>query len=74
MRRIPPRYGTHAQAVLPQLQEIRGQLATEAPNARRDLVEQLDGCIATIEACTTTPTLVSLEEFQARPSLEGTPR
>jgi hypothetical protein len=61
-----PRYGTHAKAMLPQLKEIRGQLVTAA--GKNDLVEQMDKCIAAIVASAATPTLVSVGEFNARPS------
>ena len=62
-----PRYGTHAKAVLPQLREIRAQLAA-GKNPKNDQVEKMDKCIAAIEASTTTPTLVNLAEFKARPA------
>ena len=63
-----PRYGTHAKAVLPQLREIRAQLAAAAGKKPKDeKVEQMDKCIAAIEASTATPTLVSLAEFKERP-------
>ncbi len=64
-----PRYGTLARTVLPQLREIRAQLvATAGKKAKSEQAEQLDKCIAAIEASTATPTLVSLAEFKARPA------
>jgi hypothetical protein len=63
------RYGTHAQAVLPQLREVRAQFAGAAGRkANSEQVEQLDKCIAAIESSTTAPTLVSVAEFKARPA------
>jgi len=63
------RYGTHAQAVLPQLREVRAQFAGAAGRkANSEHVEQMDKCIAAIESSTTAPTLVSVAEFKARPA------
>ncbi len=52
------RYGAHARAVLPRLQEVRAQFVA----AKRPLAE-FDKVIAAIESSTETPTLVSLAEF-----------
>jgi len=62
-----PRYGTLARAVLPQLREIRAQLAA-AGKAKSEQTVQMDKCIAAIESSTTTPTLVSIADFKARPA------
>jgi len=62
-----PRYGTLAKTVLPQLREIRAQLAA-AGKAKSEQAAQMDKCIAGIEASTATPTLVSLAEFKTRPA------
>jgi hypothetical protein len=60
------RYGSHARAVLPQLQEMRAALLAHAPSAKHAaLVEK---AIATIEASTATPELVGLGEFKGRPA------
>jgi hypothetical protein len=59
------RYGTHAKAVLPKLQEIRTYLA----NVKRvspDHLKQFDDGVAAIESSTAAPTLVGLTEFKAR--------
>jgi hypothetical protein len=64
-----PRYGTHAKAVLPQLREIRAQLVAAAgKKAKSEHVDQLDTCIAAIEASTDTPMVVSVAEFKASPT------
>lgn len=62
-----PRYGTLAKPVLPQLREIRAQLAA-AGKAKSEQAAQMDKCIAAIESSTATPTLVSLAEFKTRPA------
>ena len=63
------RYGTHAQAVLPQLREVRAQFAGAAGRkANSEQVEQMDKCISAIESSTAAPTLVSVAEFKARPA------
>jgi hypothetical protein len=60
-------YGTHAKDVLPQLRETRSYLAT-IKKVNADTLSEFDKAIAAIESSTTTPTLVSLTEFKARPS------
>lgn len=63
------RYGTHAKSVLPQLREIRTQLAAPADkNSKSKQVEQMDKCIAAIESSTATPTVVNLAEFKTSPA------
>jgi hypothetical protein len=63
------RYGVHAKEVLPQLREIRRNLATTGRGKERsDGVKLLDASIAAIEASTASPTLLHLKEFMARPS------
>jgi hypothetical protein len=65
------RYGAQAKVMLPQLKEIRGQLAaTESKQAKSERVELLDKCIASIENSKANPTLVGLGEFQTRPSAQ----
>jgi hypothetical protein len=59
------RYGTHAKAMLPKLQEIRTYLAT-VKKVPADYLEQIDKAIAAIETNTATPTLVSLKDFKSR--------
>jgi HEAT repeat protein len=63
------RYGTHAKAVLPQLREIRAQLAEAAgKKVKSEQAEQIDKCIATIETSTSTPIVIDLAEFKVRPA------
>ncbi len=62
------RYGAHAKAVLPQLKEIRTQLAAADRKAKGEQLEKVEKCIAAIESSTATPTLVSVAEFKARPA------
>jgi hypothetical protein len=56
------RYGIHAKAALPQLQEMRRSLKDNDKNAGL-----LDKAIAGIEAATDSPTLVDLKDFKTRP-------
>jgi hypothetical protein len=61
-----PRYGTHAKALLPQLKEIRTQLAASSSQKEQSPhLKELEKCIAAIEASTATPMLVSLADFKA---------
>jgi HEAT repeat protein len=62
-----PRYGALGKTVLPQLREIRAQLAA-AGKAKSEQTAQVDKIIAAIESSTATPTLVSLAEFKTRPA------
>lgn len=59
------RYGTHAKALLPKLQEHRTYLATVKKRPAKKL-EEVDKLIAAIESATATPTLVSIAEFKSR--------
>ena len=62
------RYGAHAKAVLPQLREVRTQLAAAAgAKAKNEQVDRVDKCIAAIESSTVRPTVISLSEFKSRP-------
>jgi hypothetical protein len=61
------RYGTHAKPLLPKLAETRTYLAT-VKKVPADYLAQFDELVATIESSSTTPTLVNLEDFKARPS------
>jgi len=77
-RRIPKcleylgRYGAHAKDVLPQLREMRRNLVrTERKREQSDRVKLLDKCIAEINACTDSPTVLDLKEFIARPGSVG---
>lgn len=67
-----PRYGTHAKALLPQLKEIRNQLAAaSAKKAPSPQLTALEKCIAAIESSTATPTLVNVAEFRTRAKSGG---
>jgi hypothetical protein len=61
------RYGAHAKALLPKLQEVRTYLA-KVKRAAPDHLAEIDKAIAAIEASTAAPTLVSLQEFRHRPA------
>ncbi len=61
------RYGTHAKALLPQIQETRAYLANVKKRPVKKLAE-VDALIAAIESSTATPTLVSIAEFKSRPA------
>jgi hypothetical protein len=59
------RYGTHAQAYLPQLREIRASVIKNSRgNAKSEHVQLLDKAIAAIQASTVSPTLVNLNDFK----------
>jgi len=58
------RYGVHARAVLPQLQDMRQQLLKSGRKGSNDeQVKLLEKSIAAIEAGTASPTVMSLGEF-----------
>ena len=60
------RYGVHAKEVLPQLREMRAQLAKSGKaKAPSDEVKLLDSTIAAIEASTASPKVVGLKDFTA---------
>lgn len=59
-----PRYGTHAQALLPDLKRLRAELvAKDGKRVNQEHLALFDRCISTIENATATPTLVSVAEF-----------
>jgi hypothetical protein len=61
------RYGRHAKAFLPQLQEIRRKLAAaDRANLSSPMVKLFDKSIAQIESSEASPTLVSLKDFIAK--------
>lgn len=63
-----PRYGTHAKSLLPQLAQVRAEIvASGGKNPQAERLALVDKCVAAIESSTATPTLVSVEEFKARP-------
>lgn len=59
------RYGTHAKALLPKLQEARTYLV-KVKKVSADHLAEFDKEVAAIAASTSTPTLVSLKEFEGR--------
>jgi hypothetical protein len=63
------RYGVHAKEVLPQLREMRTELAKGEKKSKEpsDGVKLLDSKIAAIEASTVSPKLVELKDFKAQP-------
>jgi hypothetical protein len=64
------RYGTHAKALLPKIQEIRAYLANVKKRPAKKMAE-VDALIAAIESATTTPALVNLADFKTRPAPEN---
>ncbi len=63
------RYGTHAKALLPKLQEARTYIA-KVKKASPDHLAEFDKGIAAIESSTATPTLVSLKDFKGRTGIQ----
>jgi len=63
------RYGKQANAVVPQLQEIRRKLVETNPESK--LVKRLSDAIAQIKSSKTSPALVSLKDFIAKASVSG---
>jgi len=61
------RYGTHAKALLPKVQEIRAYLANVKKRPAKKMAE-VDALIAAIESAAATPTLVNLADFKTRPA------
>jgi hypothetical protein len=58
------RYGVHARAVLPELQEVRrAVLASARGNAQADNVKRIDAALASLGASTASPTVLRLDEF-----------
>lgn len=57
------RYGTHAQAILPKLRDIRTYLA-KVKKAPAENLKLFDEHLAAIEASTETPMLIGLDEFK----------
>ncbi len=69
------RYGTHAQAYLPQLREIRTSVIKNTRgNAKSEHVQLLDKAIAAIQASTASPTLVEIKDFKPGLSTGGARR
>lgn len=63
------RYGSHAKALLPQLQELRSHYTAQKRDASAaQRLKLVDHAIAKITASTATPTLVSVAEFKTRSS------
>jgi hypothetical protein len=56
-------YGTHAKAMLPQLQQLRAQYKSGA-----EQLAAVDKAIASIQNSKATPTLVGMNEFAAKSS------
>lgn len=66
------RYGTHAKEVLPQLREVRGQLAKGGRGKERNEQLQLvDKTITAIQTSKASPTVLDLKEFAAAHSSTG---
>ncbi|MEI6534182.1 MAG: DUF6288 domain-containing protein [Verrucomicrobiaceae bacterium] len=66
------RYGVHAKVALPQLQEMRREIAkSERGKEPSESLNLIDKAIAGITASTDSPTLVELKNFTAQPA--GTP-
>lgn len=61
------RGGAHARPLLPKLAEARTYLVT-VKKVQADYLAQFDKLVATIESSSSTPTLINLEDFKARPS------
>ena len=62
------RYGKHANAVVPQLQEIRRKLIKTNPESK--LVKPLNDSIAKIKSSKASPKLVDLKEFVAQAAVK----
>lgn len=60
------RYGVHAKSVLPQLKAVREQVQSIRHQAQH--VPKFDQAIAEIEAATSDPTLLNIQEFKMRSS------
>lgn len=63
------RYGKHANAVVPQLQEIRRKLIETNPESK--LVKLLHDRIAQIKASKVSPKLVDMQDFIAQAAANG---
>ena len=63
------RYGKHANALVPQLQEIRRNLIKNNPESK--LVKPLNDSIVRIKASKTSPTLVDMKDFIAQAAAKG---
>ncbi|MCE9518233.1 MAG: DUF6288 domain-containing protein [Verrucomicrobia bacterium] len=62
------RYGVHAKEMLPQLQEMRQELAkTERKKEPSESLQLLEKAITAITASTSSPTVVGLKDFMAHP-------
>jgi len=66
------RYGTHAKEVLPQLQDLRGQLVKGGRGKENtDQLQLVDKTIAAIQTSNASPMVLDLKEFTATPSTTG---
>jgi HEAT repeat protein len=66
------RYGAHAKAYLPQLQEMRNRALKGARgNAKSEQAQLLDRAIAAIQAATASPAVVALSDFKPAHSAGG---
>jgi len=63
------RYGKHANAVVPQLQEIRRKLVATNPESK--LVKVLNDNIAKIKSSKVSPALVDLKDYIAKAAADG---
>jgi hypothetical protein len=68
------RYGVHAKAVVPQLEELRRTvLQIKEGKEQAEQVKMLDDCIAKIAASSDSPTILDLQDFTRRSNQEKTP-
>jgi hypothetical protein len=63
------RYGTHAKALLPKIQETRTYLAKVKKRPAKEM-DEFDKLVAAIESSTATPTLVNIADFKTRPAAD----
>ena len=63
------RYGKHANAVVPQLQEIRRKLIKTNPESK--LVKPLNESIAKMKSSKVSPKLVDLKDYIAQAAVNG---
>jgi hypothetical protein len=65
------RYGMHARAVVPRLEEVRRTILESGRGKEKaEQVKRIDECLAGIAASTDEPTIVNIGEFTSR---EGSP-
>ncbi len=61
------RYGAQARDVLPQLKEVRAQIAAASGRkADNELLGKVDNCIEAIQSSTAHPAVISISEFKSR--------